>query len=83
MEEKVNNHIEVSLESVRKIFIKFAERVEQLKPGEKIPATKLAKELGEEIGIAGPQLYQTLLFVIKNYPGVVIKRGANGGIEKL
>ena len=28
-----------------------------VKAGEKIPATKLAEDLGEEIGVAGPQLY--------------------------
>lgn len=75
-------HVDASLGKVRAIFEKAAQRIEALKPGEKVPATELAKELGKEIGMTGPQLYPTLKFLFDGYPGVDIKRGAHGGIIK-
>lgn len=77
------NHVETSLSKIRTIFEKASQRIEDLKKDEKIPATKLAEDLGKEIGMTGPQLYPTLLFLIKDYPGVVVKKGAHGGIIKL
>lgn len=68
---------------IRPIFEKAAERIDALKPGEKVPATELAKELAASVGMTGPQLYPTLKLFFDNYPGVVIKKGAHGGIEKL
>lgn len=77
-------HIETVLnQRIRPIFEKAAERIDALKPGEKVPATELAKELAKEVGMTGPQLYPTLKLLFDNYPGVVIKKGAHGGIEKL
>lgn len=76
-------HIETSLNNIRTIFEKASARIEALKPGEKIPATELAAQLGKELNMTGPQLYPTLLFLIKDYPGVDVKRGAHGGIIKL
>lgn len=76
-------HIEVSLDKIRLIYQKAADKIEALKPGQKIPATVLADEVAKENGMTGPQLYPTLLFLIKGYPGVEIKRGAHGGIFKL
>jgi len=76
-------HVDESLAKVRIIFEKASERIEALQSGEKIPATKLAEELAQDIGMTGPQLYPTLLFVIKDYPGVAVKRGAHGGIIKI
>jgi hypothetical protein len=74
------SHIESALSNIRSIFEKASERIEALKPGEKVAATELAKELGKEIGMTGPQLYPVLLFLFKGYPGVLVKRGAHGGI---
>lgn len=68
---------------IRPLFEKAAERIDALKPGEKVPATELAKELATSVGMTGPQLYPTLKLFFDNYPGVVIKKGAHGGIEKL
>ncbi len=79
----VTDHIEGSLEKVRTIFLKASNRIESLKPGEKVPATELAKELAEEVGMTGPQLYPTLKFLFDNYPGVAVKKGAHGGIVRL
>ncbi len=76
-------HVELSLEKIRKIFEKASLRIEALKPGEKIPATVLAEQIAKEEDMNGPQLYPTLLFLIKDYPGVKVKRGAQGGIYKL
>ena len=77
-------HIEkVMSERILPIFEKAAARIDALKPGEKVPATELAKELAAEVGMTGPQLYPTLKLLFDNYPGVVVKKGAHGGIEKL
>lgn len=78
----VNDHIELSLDKVRAIYIKASDRIEALKPGEKVPATKLAEELAVELGTTGPALYPVLKYLLDNYPGVSIKKGAQGGIIK-
>jgi hypothetical protein len=78
-----NSHIDVSLSKIRTIFEKASARIDALKVGEKITATGLAKDLAEEIGMTGPQLYPTLKFLFDRYPGVKVSRGAHGGIEKL
>jgi hypothetical protein len=75
-------HVEASLDKIRAIFEKASARIEALKPGEKVPATELAAQLGKEIGMTGPQLYPTLKFLFDGYPGVDVKRGAHGGIIK-
>lgn len=77
------NHIEDSLTKIRTIFEKASQRIEALKPGEKIPATALAEELAKEVGMTGPQLYPTLKFLFDGYPNVEIRKGAHGGIFKL
>jgi hypothetical protein len=76
-------HVEVALDKVRAIYLKVVARIDALKPGEKVPATELAKLLASEIGMTGPQLYPTLKFLLEDYPGVKIRKGAKGGIEKL
>lgn len=76
-------HIEASLDKIRGIYQRAADKIESLKVGQKIPATVLAEEIAKDYGMTGPQLYPTLLFLIKGYPGVEIKRGAHGGIIKL
>lgn len=78
-----NQHIESSLDKIRKLFEKASTRIEALKPGEKIPATVLAEQIAKEHGMNGPQLYPTLKFLFEDYPNVKIKKGAQGGIEKL
>ena len=75
-------HIEDSMTKIRTIFEKASQKIEDLKTGEKIPATKLADDLAKEIGMTGPQLYPTLKFLFDGYPGVDIKKGAHGGIIK-
>lgn len=75
-------HVDECLAKVRVIFEKASERIESLQSGEKIPATTLASELAESIGMTGPQLYPTLKFLFDSYPGVDVKRGAHGGIIK-
>ena len=40
------DHVEASLNKIREIFVKASERIEALNPGDKIPATALAAELG-------------------------------------
>ena len=75
-------HIESSIAKIRSIFDEASQLIENLKPGEKMPATALAKVIAEKRGMTGPQLYPTLLFLLKDYPGVEIKRGAHGGICK-
>lgn len=85
MNQEVLDHIEESLNEVRALFVKAAERIEAIKPGEKIPATKLAEDLAKEQSpdMTGPQLYTTLKILFEGYPGVDIRRGAHGGIYRL
>jgi hypothetical protein len=80
MNKEVMEHIEAALNEVRALYMKAATRIEAIKPGEKIPATQLAEDLAKEQGMTGPQLYPTLKILTDNYPGVVIRRGAHGGI---
>lgn len=75
--------IDVLETRLRPLLVEAAELIEALKPNEKIPATKLAAIVAEKHGMTGPQLYPTLLFLIKDYPGVKVLRGAKGGIVKL
>lgn len=79
----INNHIEGSLGRIREIFLKASTRIEALKVGQKIPATVLASELGEEYGMTGPQLYPILKYLFDGYPGIEVKRGAHGGIVRI
>lgn len=78
-----DKHIEDSLDKIRVIFKRASSKIESMKPGEKIPATKLANELADEVNITGPTLYPTLKFLFEDYPNVKIRRGSLGGIEKL
>lgn len=82
MNDDVLLHIQNAVNQVHALFLKAATRIEELKPGEKVPATQLAADLASERGMTGPQLYPTLLFLIKGYPGVEVKRGAHGGIVR-
>jgi hypothetical protein len=82
IDSNIENHIDSSLAKIKAIFMKASERIENLKSGEKIPATVLASELGQEIGMTGPQLYPVLKFMLHSYPSVDVKRGAHGGIVK-
>ncbi len=82
-QQQVDDHIEVALGSVRKIYQEAAAVIQSLKSGEKIPATKLAAEVAKNYGMSGPQLYPTILFLLKDYPGVKQKRGVQGGIWML
>lgn len=75
-------HIENTLAKLRPIFEKAAERIDALKPGEKIPATALAEDIAKAHGMSGPQLYPTLKFLFDDYPGVDVRKGAHGGIIK-
>lgn len=76
------DHVEDSLDKIRQIFIKASERVEALEPGGKIPATSLAEEIGSEFGLTGPQTYPVLKFLFNSYPGIIVRRGAHGGLIK-
>jgi hypothetical protein len=76
-------HVELTISVLRPILEKASARIEAIPPGQKIPATTLAADIGKEIGMTGPQLYPTLKFLLKDYPGVDIRAGAHGGIYKL
>lgn len=75
-------HVEASLDKIREIFVKASERVEALEHGGKIPATALAEEIGSEFGLTGPQTYPVLKFLFNSYPGIIVRRGAHGGLIK-
>lgn len=83
MSDAIEKHIEDTLDHVRKIYKDAADIIAKLNAGEKIPATKLAAQVAESYGMSGPQLYPTILFLLKDFPGTKQKRGVNGGIWKL
>lgn len=82
IDPKTEQHIEETLNKLRAIYVEAATRIDSLKGDEKVPATKLAEEIAKSRDMTGPQLYPTLRFLFENYPGVVISRGAHGGIKK-
>lgn len=82
IDQKTEQHIDETLAKLREIFVEAATRIDALKGEEKVPATKLAADIAEARGMTGPQLYPTLLFLFKEYPGVTISKGAHGGIRK-
>lgn len=82
-EHLVDEHIEKTLDYVRTIYKEAAAIIAALKSGEKIPATQLAADIAKTHGMTGPQIYPTLLYVLKGFPGTVQKRGVKGGIWKL
>lgn len=79
----ITNHLDQVTFSTRAIFEKAALRIEAIKPGETVPATKLADAIAKELDMTGAQLYSTLKFLFNNYPGVMIKHGRNGGVYRL
>lgn len=85
MNQEVQDHREKALNEVRTFFNKAIERIEAIKPGEKIPATQLAEDLAKEQSpdLTGPQVYPTLKILLDKYPGVDVRRGAHGGIYRL
>ena len=78
-----NQHIENSLAKIRVIFEKAAQKIDALKPGEKLVATTLALDLAKGHDMTGPTLYPTLKFLFDGYPNTKTKKGAQGGIYKL
>jgi len=84
MHKQVLSHVEDVLDEIRALYIKAATRVEGLKLGEKVPATKLAEELAKELGKTGPTIYPILKLLLSDeYPKVRIKKGAQGGVERI
>lgn len=76
-------HIDNTLSRLRSFYEKAAAIIDAIEPGKKIPATNLAKSLASEMDKTGAQLYPLLLELLKDYPGVDVRRGAQGGIYKL
>lgn len=83
MNPDVEAHLDTVTAHVRSLFVKAATRIENLKIGEKIPATTLADDLAKELGMTGPTLYPTLKILFTGYPGVAVRKGAHGGIIRL
>ena len=83
MSDISEKHVEEALEKIRTIFKKASNRIEALKPGEKVPATKLAEELAVEFGTTGPALYPVLKYLFDGYPDIEVRRGAHGGLIRL
>jgi hypothetical protein len=76
------DHIDNSLSKVRVFFEEASEIIDAIKPGEKIPATVLAAQIAEKHGLTGPALYPVLKFLFDGYPGITVKRGAQGGLAR-
>lgn len=83
MNKQVETHIETRLNDIRTIYLKAVERLEALKPGERIPSTVLADEIAKEMGQKTTQLYPILLPMLNGYPRFIRRVGAKGGMERL
>lgn len=82
MNETIKAHVDRVLDDIRGIYVQAAERIEALRPGEKLPATSLAEDLARGLGLTGPQLYPIVKRLLDGYPGTTLKRGSHGGIYK-
>ena len=76
-------HIEETLNKFRGWFHSASEKIDVLKPGEHIAATKLAEDIGTANGMTWAQFYPFLRVMLNGYPGVLVKTGSKGGIWKL
>lgn len=76
-------HIEKTLNTFRGWFHSASERIDVLKPGEHIAATKLAEDIGIANGMTMAQFYPFIKVMLIDYPGVLVKAGSKGGIFKL
>jgi hypothetical protein len=83
MNKQVELHIETRINDIRSIYLKAVERLEMLKPGERIPSTTLAKDIAKEMGQKDTQIYPILLPMLVGYPRFVRRVGAKGGMERL
>ena len=77
-----NEHIDEVIAEIRASFVKASLRIEDIKPGEKIPATQLADSMAKEQGKKGHQVYPVLKLLFKGYPGVEVRKGRDGGISR-
>jgi len=82
MKQEVINHIELRITELRDFWMKAAERIENIKVGEKIPATTMAEELASERGSTSSRVYPWLKMLTEDYPGVVVRAGRFGGIYR-
>lgn len=83
MNNDIQQHLDNHLNQLRVLFSKASAPVEALKSGEHIPLTKLSEDLAKEQGTTGPKLYPIIRSFFVDYPGVVLKNGAKGGVYKL
>jgi hypothetical protein len=83
MNKEVLDHIENAVNEVRTLFTRAADIIETIKPGERIPVTKLADILAKDNGEKGASIYPMLKILTDTYPNTIVKRGAHGGIERL
>jgi hypothetical protein len=77
------NHIENSLSRIRVFFEEASTLIDAIPVGQKVPATELAESVAHPHKMTGPQIYSVLKFLFDGYPGVMVKRGAQGGIYKM
>ena len=75
-------HVDNTLDKIRVIFNRAKEKIDALKPGEKLKATGLSEEIAPDYNLTGAQLYHTLKLLFEDYPGIYIVPGAHGGLFK-
>src|ERR1700722_18925224 len=61
MNETIKAHVDQVLDDIRGIYLQAAERIEALRPGEKLPATSLAEDVARGLAMTGPQRYGVLV----------------------
>lgn len=79
-----HQHITMVLrDRIQVLMEEASDVIQELKVGEKIPATKLSELIAQRHGMTGPSLYPILKKMFDDYPGVSISAGAHGGIKKV
>jgi hypothetical protein len=79
-----HQHIDdVLTNGIRPLMQDASDILEALKPGERMPATELAKRVAEKHGTTGAAIYPVLLFLFNGYPNFKKSRGARGGLERV
>jgi len=76
-------HINNSLARIRVFFEEASTLIDAIPVGQKVPATELAEAVAAPHQMTGPQIYPCLRFLFEGYPGVKVRRGAQGGIYKM
>jgi hypothetical protein len=84
MRPEIIAYIEEVVSGVRATLMQAAERAEKLKKGERLVLTTYADEVAKQQGSARSATYPVIKLALnENYPNCIVKRGNQGGLERM